>query len=283
MFAFLTMVSHYMGMINVKSRLKNQIYTAVAFVGNWYLLYIAFRFLQNGRYLRGLGLLAIFIVFLYFTVMNIYYFFTAKQAPFDVSPKIEKLIGKPEELAEQEELKRRLSRVERQSQTNTGSNGVFNDEVLLPARISSTPTQLRNINQIAEKMKQEGLLLSDYGGQTDDQLIAQMDDDSTEFYAIGEGINFPYFILKMESGHPLVYAGMNQMDSLPIGEVTRVGLSDYKSAKREYHLYLADAALIGGERKVKGRSGLFTENSAYKGKIQMAYKRRQTSLPEDLK
>ncbi len=60
MISFLTLVSHYMGMISVKSKLKNQIYTITAFVGNWYLLYIGIRFIQNGAYTRGLLLLAIF-------------------------------------------------------------------------------------------------------------------------------------------------------------------------------------------------------------------------------
>ncbi|MCL3858425.1 DUF6681 family protein [Pediococcus pentosaceus] len=107
MISFLTLASHYMGMINVKSKLKNQVYTIMAFVGNWYLLYIGIRFLQNGRSLRGLLLLAIFLVFLYFSIMNIYYFFTTKKAPFDISPVLEKYVGgAPEEIREKEEFRR---------------------------------------------------------------------------------------------------------------------------------------------------------------------------------
>lgn len=283
MFTFLTMVSHYMGMINVKSRLKNQIYTAVAFVGNWYLLFIAIKFIQNGGYLRGFGFLAIFVVFLYFIVMNIFFFFTEKKAPYDISPQIEKLIGgRPEEVEEQEELKRRLSRVERNS-NGFGANGFYSDEVLLPAKVRTSSSQQQNVDTLVSQMIKKGLIMNDFDGKNDQELIQTADEGQREFYALGDGASFPYYDLREEHGRAIIYAGLNQMSESPVGEVVRVGLSDFKHAKYEFHLYLANAGVSGGPQKVQGRSGLVESDGKYIVKIQMAYKRRTTSLPDDLK
>ncbi|MBF7115029.1 DUF6681 family protein [Pediococcus pentosaceus] len=283
MISFLTLASHYMGMINVKSKLKNQVYTVMAFVGNWYLLYIGIRFLQNGRYLRGLLLLAIFLVFLYFSIMNIYYFFTTKKAPFDISPILEKYVGgAPEEIREKEEFRRRLAQVERQSRQASGSPaGMFDQRMLLPAQVESTGEQKRNIEQIAMLMKNAGILFEDYGGQSDEQIKEQLQPGQTEAYAIGdEGIQFPFADIKIINGQPTIYAGLNQMEELPVGVITKVGAASFEAAKQENHLYLADVLLSGGEKKMIGRSGIITENENFFIKVNIAYKRRNTSLHE---
>lgn len=284
MISFLTLASHYMGMINVKSKLKNQVYTVMAFVGNWYLLYIGIRFLQNGRYLRGFLLLAIFLVFLYFSIMNIYYFFTTKKAPFDVSPILEKYIGgTPEEIREKEEFRRRLAQVERQSRHAHASSsaGMFDQRMLLPAQVESNSEQKRNIEQIAMMMRRAGILFEDYGGRNDEQIREQLQPGQTEVYAIGEdGIQFPFADIKMINGRPTVFAGLNQMEELPVGVITKVGVSSFEAAKQENHLYLADVLLSGGEKKMIGRSGIITENENFFIKVNIAYKRRNTSLHE---
>lgn len=285
MISFLSLASHYMGMINVKSKLKNQVYTVMAFVGNWYLLYIGIRFLQNGRFLRGFLLLAIFLAFLYFSIMNIYYFFTTKKAPLDISPILEKYIGgTPEEIREKEEFRQRLSRVERASRQSSSPSGVFDDQMLLPAQVRSSPVQKSNIEKIALQMENAGMLFKDYNGRSDDEIQTQMQPDQTEVYAIGDnGIQLPYADIRMIDDKPTVFAGMNQIEEMPVGEITKVGLSNFSNAKLENHLYLADALLIGGEKKVAGRSGMITEKENYSIKINIAYKRRNTSLPEGLK
>lgn len=90
MLSFLDMINHYLGYINVSVKLKNRIYTVLGALGNLYLFYIGFRYLQNGHPFWGLLILAIAVVMLYFVYLNTMYYFTKKKAPFDISPKIEK-------------------------------------------------------------------------------------------------------------------------------------------------------------------------------------------------
>ncbi|MCV3314849.1 hypothetical protein NVV78_02645 [Pediococcus ethanolidurans] len=276
MFTVIDMINHYLGYINVNVKLKNRIYTIIGFVGNFYMLYLAFRFFENGRWVRGLGFIAVFLIFLYFLIMNIYFYFTTKKAPFDISPKIEKLLGgKPREVAENENLRQRLNQRERGHRAIVPLTGIFEKNTILPATIKSSQREIHNINQLAEQMIQNNFAMADYEGLSDDEILAHLQESNeTELYAIGQGIPFPHFELREENGEANIYAGMNQMNLYRIGQVVSVGLSNYFEAKQQYQLYLAQAVLIGGQRKFAGRSSLMTEDSPYGAKIQMAYQKR---------
>ena len=52
MLSILDLLNHYLGFFNVNARWKGQMYTILAGVGNFYILYLAVRHIQNGAYLR---------------------------------------------------------------------------------------------------------------------------------------------------------------------------------------------------------------------------------------
>ncbi|AMV68850.1 DUF6681 family protein [Pediococcus damnosus] len=274
MFSIIDMINHYLGYININLKLKNRIYTVIGFIGNFYMLYLAYRFFENGRWVRGLGFIAVFLIFLYFLIMNIYYYFTTKKAPFDISPKIEKLLGgKPREAEENERLR---SRGNRGRQSVVPSTGIFEKNSILPATIKSNQRETHNIQVLADQMIRNNFVVADYSGLSDDEILDHLQSSNeTEMNAIGEGMPFPYFELREENSEANIYAGMNQMNLMRIGRVASVGLSDYFSAKKQYELYLAQAVLIGGPRKFAGRSSLMSEEAPYEAKIQMAYKKRE--------
>ena len=98
MLTILDLLNHYLGFFNVNSRWKGRVYSLLAAVGNFYILYLAVKHIQNGAYLRGLGLTLAFLVITYFVILNAIYYFTEKSVKWDVSPKIEKMLGgKPAE------------------------------------------------------------------------------------------------------------------------------------------------------------------------------------------
>lgn len=93
MLTILDLLNHYLGFFNVNTKWKGQVYTILASVGNFYVLYLAIMHLKNAAYLRGLGLLLAFIVIAYFAFLNVVYYFTKKTFKWDLSPKVEKLLG----------------------------------------------------------------------------------------------------------------------------------------------------------------------------------------------
>ena len=93
MFTLFDMIRSSLSYVNLSTVLKNRIYTILAGIGNFYLLYVAFRFFQNGFWGRGTLFILAFLVILYFTYLNILYYFTkAKKSKYDISPWIEKVL-----------------------------------------------------------------------------------------------------------------------------------------------------------------------------------------------
>ncbi|WP_054760292.1 DUF6681 family protein [Secundilactobacillus collinoides] len=79
MFSLLDMINHYLGYFNINVKLKNRIYTIVGALGTIYLLYVAIRWIQNGYWLRGIGILLVGLILAYFTVMNVFLLFYPKE------------------------------------------------------------------------------------------------------------------------------------------------------------------------------------------------------------
>lgn len=88
MFSILGMINSYIGYFSMNAKLKSQVYTALGTLGNFYLLYVAYRFFANGFYLRGFLYILAFLVLAYFAYLNILYYFTKdKSSKYDITPK----------------------------------------------------------------------------------------------------------------------------------------------------------------------------------------------------
>lgn len=53
MFSFLDMVNHSLSYFNINTKLKNRVYTIIALLGDFYLIYVTTRLLINKAWLRG--------------------------------------------------------------------------------------------------------------------------------------------------------------------------------------------------------------------------------------
>ena len=273
MLSFLDMVNHYLGYINVSVKLKNRIYTVLGLLGDFYLFYIAVRYLQNGHPFWGLLILFVAIILLYFAFLNGVYYFTQKKAPFDISPKIEKLLGtKPKDA---DETPRQTAGMGR----NIPANGYFDEKKILPGKLSSTPLQQQNINQLAAQLQQNRLLRLDYSGLGDREIMEQVQKDGKPVYASGPGVLIPYFEMQTEDSRLVVYAGLNQADKRPVGTVSTVGLQDVNDVRDQFELYLANATLVGGPFKVLGRTTLIEQENDFAIAVQLAYKHQSADNP----
>lgn len=122
MFSFLDMINHYLGYVNLNVKLKNRIYTILGVLGVIYLLYVSVRWIKNGFALRGSLILLVGLILAYFSIMNIFYYFTDKQAPLDISPKIEKALGKTLGGNDQAHEETQYSREQRGNSLLNGAN-----------------------------------------------------------------------------------------------------------------------------------------------------------------
>ncbi|GAB9259937.1 DUF6681 family protein [Ligilactobacillus animalis] len=268
MFSILGMINSYIGYFNMNATLKNRIYTIVGGVGNFYLLYVAYRFFANGFIVRGLLFILAFLALLYFTYLNILYFFTEDRvSKLDISPKVEKMLG----------VKIPDTRAAENAGVASGfmqTNGIFKDEEFLPSTLRTNHKQRENLQKVVAQLEQVGYLQLDFGGAKDKELFKKAK-SGDRFFALNEPVALPYYELREVNGKLLVYGGVNQIERQELGEVTQVGLLRGIEALKRYRLSLAAVALTGGPYKFAGRSTMMQKDEPYRLGIQIAYRPKE--------
>ena len=252
----------------MNATLKNRIYTIVGGVGNFYLLYVAYRFFANGFIVRGLLFILAFLALLYFTYLNILYFFTEDRvSKLDISPKVEKMLG----------VKIPDTRAAENAGVASGfmqTNGIFKDEEFLPSTLRTNHKQRENLQKVVAQLEQVGYLQLDFGGAKDKELFKKAK-SGDRFFALNEPVALPYYELREVNGKLLVYGGVNQIERQELGEVTQVGLLRGIEALKRYRLSLAAVALTGGPYKFAGRSTMMQNDEPYRLEIQIAYRPKE--------
>ena len=258
--------------MNVK--IKNRVYTIVGGVGNFYLLYVAWRFFANGFIGGGLLFILAFLVLLYFTYLNAIYWFTEKKAKWDISPKIENALGiKPKD--PEEEARKKVARMRQAGFVQT--NGIFDEnQDFLPAEITTSEAELANIQIVADSLKKINYLHLDYDGKSKNTIFKEIKSDGKVRYALGETPQaLPYFELKNVEGKLVIYGGINQIESYQLGTVKTIGLMPASEAAKKYHIYLATVVLTGGPFMIAGRSTAMEDNEPFRIDAKIAYTSRE--------
>lgn len=269
MFSFFGTIAAYLGYINLSLRLKNQIYTILASLGNFYLLYVAYRFFINGFMWRALLFIAAFLVIAYFAYLNFLYYFTNKKSRFDISPKIERFLGI--------EAKDPLSEIKPNLVNHPGfiqTNGLFEHENLLPATVKVSLQQQENLSELVKKLQALGYVNLNYGNQDEKTLLSLAQQQKQPLYALTP-IALPYFELKETPTGIYVYGGINQLEVVQLAQLKTIGLLEAKAALQEYDLFLATVVVNQGPYRLAGRAGLMPEHRGEYGlDIKVAYRNK---------
>jgi len=274
LFSILGLINTWIGYINMNVKIKNRVYTVVGGIGNFYLLYVAWRFFANGFIGRGLLFILAFLVLLYFTYLNAIYWFTEKKAKWDISPKIENALGiKPKD--PEEEARKKVARMRQAGFVQT--NGIFDEnQDFLPAEITTSEAELANIQIVADSLKKINYLHLDYDGKSKNTIFKEIKSDGKVRYALGETPQaLPYFELKNVEGKLVIYGGINQIESYQLGTVKTIGLMPASEAAKKYHIYLATVVLTGGPFMIAGRSTAMEDNEPFRIDAKIAYTSRE--------
>ncbi len=275
MLTALDILNRLLSYFNIQDKAKGKAFTVVAFVANFYLLYTAIQGLRYSGYrLQGLLFLLGFLLLEYFIVLNAVYYYTDKQLKFDISPKVEKMLG-----GNQAQMKAAENSLTK-AQLSGPASGLFQDDKLLPTAISISPTQQENLDALVERLLTQGNLSTNYSG-LDDHAIARVARHSQQpVAAIGNLVELPFFKVVAQGDALIVYGGVNALASSEVATVLRVGLLPVREAMAEYALAAAHVYLTGGESKQMGRKSLMTRTEPYGLTVQLAYKPRQAPASE---
>lgn len=263
MFSFIGMISGYLGYINMNTRLKNQVYTVLGSIGNFYLLYVAYRFFANGFWGRGLLFILAFLTLGYLAYLNIIYYFTKKNSRLDFTPWLEKkfhLEPRPEPKA-----------ISRPQPGYIQTNGLFTNEKTLPAELAMTAQQQEKLQQIVTQLAAQNYLQLDYGGLSDERILHTTKPGQL-ISILKDPVALPYFELVQDKQKLLLVGGINQIEKQPLATIKAIGLMPVTEATQKYRLFVATAAVVGGPVKFAGRSSVMQEDRPFTLKVQLAYR-----------
>lgn len=265
MLTILDLLNHYLGFFNVNTKLKGRVYSLLAFVGDFYILYLAWAHLRNGAILRGVLILLAFLAILYFAVLNIIYYFTDKRVKWDISAWLEKYIGTQED--------KKGNQGPQRAALYVPANGLYTQQEVLPAAVVSDANMQAEIGVVAEQLKNSGMVVENFGGLSEEEQLAYIEQHN-QIYATHPGMPLPYFRLQEERGGLAVYGGVNEMLAKRLGRISRVGLMPVASAMQDYNLYIATAVLEGGLAHIRGRAGLAESTLPYQLRVELAYQKK---------
>jgi len=262
MFTILDLLNHYLGFFNVNSKWKGRVYSLLAGVGDFYILYLAIMHIQNGAYLRGFALTLAFIVIAYFAILNLVYYFTEKTLKWDVSPKIEKVLGgKPTEV-----------NTEPTNIPFTPATGLYAKDNVLPGTAISDSDMLAELTKVAEQLQVNGMMPQNYSGLSEKEQFAYLTSGQSVIYANHPGTPLPYYRLEKERGGLAVYGGMNEMFAQRLARIETVGLQPTALAMDSYDLFIASAVITGGVGHERGRQTVQEVKHDYRLSVELAYR-----------
>lgn len=263
MLTILGLLNQYVGFFNVNTKFKGCLYTVLGFGSVWYILYIGISFITAHRYLRGFGLVAAFIGLMYVIYLNFMYYFTEKKAHFDISPHFEKVVGNAQTADDKQNS----------TQVLGPSNGVYREQQVLPTAIKSNSDEIANIQAVAQQMLNLGLISQDYQKMSDRDLRQQLVINHDQpIYANHPGSPVPFAKLVMEGSHLVIYGGINEMQAVRLGEISRIGLADVTTALKNSDVFLASIIVNGGLGKTLTRSSFIETAYPYTLKVEVAYR-----------
>ncbi|EHN58448.1 DUF6681 family protein [Oenococcus kitaharae] len=228
----LALINQWLGFFSVRNQARGRIYSIVGFIANFYLLYVGVRLIIN-RQIWGIVFLLAFVVLLYFSVLNMIYYFTDKTVKWDISPLIDHFLG-GDKAEEEAALK------------TVPANGLYRRDQVLGTVIVSSLEEQENLSNLYQRMLQAKLIEQNYGHFSRSQIKRYLLAHET-ISANYPGTLLPYFDLKYVPSGLLIYGGMNQFSARPIGVIVKVGLSDAMTALQGYQLSLASVVIHGGQ------------------------------------
>lgn len=245
MLTLLELANKFLAYFTPNSKSKGKVFSFIALVSVWYIAYEAYRFLVNHIWLQGLLLLLLFIFLLYFTILNVLYYFFDKNVSWDITPKLEKYLGKVDANIETEK-----------KQFIVPTNGLYRTEDVLPSKLKKI--NYNHLQVILDQLKGHGLVNDDYGN-LDDAMQKEIVLEKGSIASNYPGTVLPYADLRLDGGAIKIYGGINQMEAKELAILDEVGLLTSREAAQRFILSVATAVILDNKVKTLARVGLLEE------------------------
>jgi len=163
----LSNMTKFLNYLNINPRLQNKILTVLSVFPTLYILRIVKGYFQNGNYLRMTLYLLLFLVLVYFIILNFIYYFKNQKVKWDVTNLIENIV--PEDTTFDETV-----------QTSGTTPKIQGKLLTLTLEDNSDQIIDQIIHHLIDKKYIQAKKLNDYAYQLDDYTLIP-------FYKISKG------------------------------------------------------------------------------------------------
>ncbi len=210
----------YLGYLGIGAKVKNRLYIVIGSIATLYLGYLTIRFFANGSYIRGIIYVLIFLVLVYFLILNFIFYFTDKIVKWDITQFILKYV------------KKKFPQMKHASSTVNGESDSILDNV---AVLDLTIRNEDRFENMVESLLEENFFADNHYLENE---------TNQKVYRINKDNLLPAYSIRHEEDQWKLFVGKDSLHKEYIAEITGV---NGRSIKKEATIIPIKVGVLGGE------------------------------------
>ncbi|BAK20577.1 hypothetical membrane spanning protein [Melissococcus plutonius ATCC 35311] len=212
----------------------------------------------------------IFLILLYFLILNIFYYFFDKNVKWDITPFFEK-----------------FAQVENPDEQNKkaikNKNGVYADRMVIydetkqnlddyqafDTTLDYLVNSQEDLGQLVEFMLDNHL--AEKNTKAVKKQIGQRRTAEKIAYEIGSGIEIPSFTIRADRHDLILSIGLNATERVEIARLKEIGNVPADKMGETYDIVAKSATIVGGKYKKYKNDGIESGEEPYTVQLQVAY------------
>lgn len=244
MFTLLDGLNRFLGYFNLKIKVKNRLYSILGCITTWYIGYLTWNFFEYQAYGRAITYSVIFLILLYFLILNILYYFFDKNVKWDITPFFEKFAQVD-------------STIEPDKTKSEKKSGLYADQMVIYDETQQNlddyqafDTTLVYLEDSQKKLEQLiDFMLKNHLAEKSKKMTKKKSGrkkSSKKVYEIGEGVLIPSFTMEIVQEDLFLSIGLNATERVKVAQVEKIGELSVSKMRENYTIVAKTAKIIGG-------------------------------------
>lgn len=244
MFTLLDGLNRFLSYFNLKIKVKNRLYIILGCISTGYIGYLTWNFFEYKAYGRGIMYLLIFLVLLYFLILNTFYYFFDKNVKWDITPFFEKF-AQADSISEpvKDENKKKSGMYAEKMVIYDEMQQSLEDYQTFDTTLVYLETSQNELKQMIEFMFKNHL--AEKNKKMSPKKINRKKNDK-KVYELGEGVLIPSFSIENDQENVYLSIGLNATERVRIAQVQKIGELSASKMKETYNIVAKTAKIIGG-------------------------------------
>lgn len=268
MFTLLDGLNRFLGYFNLKIKVKNRLYIVLGCITTGYIGYLTWNFFEYKAYGRGITYLLIFLVLLYFLILNIFYYFFDRNVKWDITPFFEKFaqVDSTSE-PDKDETQKKSGLYADQMVIYDETQQNLADYQTFDATLIYSETSQKELKQLVDFMLKNHL--AEKNKKLNQKKIGRKKNNEKN-YEIGTGVVIPSFTIEIDRENLFLSVGLNATERVRVAQVKKIGELSASKMKETYTVVAKTAKIIGGKYELFKNGEIKQGNDPYQIQLQVA-------------